>query len=230
MLTCLDGPKPGTVLPESRPETLQLAMPHIPSAHSCAPARVTSCNNHTEQPNSFALTHSVAHIIQRHGVCASASSDSVIEAPAGRLRRLWQRAFSSRWWSISQQFVLTYILRFGSRNKSIERLQRRLRYVTKRYEPGAWYWQFVIWLRQIVLILLVVLPQSAAGWSGTSSSESINSSDITAANGSTIDMLIDATPSMRALTRDVGSTIAQAVGAILLFVFSLIWHRLALPL
>ena len=52
----------------------------------------------------------------------------------------------------------------GSRSKSIQRLKRRLRYVTKRYATRAWYWQFVIWARQVLLTLLVLLPQFLSRW------------------------------------------------------------------
>ena len=49
-------------------------------------------------------------------------------------------------------------LKFGSKSKSIVRLQRRLKFLIERFQPEAWYWQFVIWLRQALLTLLVVGP------------------------------------------------------------------------
>ena len=40
-----------------------------------------------------------------------------------------------------------------------QRLKRRLAYITNRYSSGAMYhWQFVIWLRLLVLTLTTTLP------------------------------------------------------------------------
>ena len=71
----------------------------------------------------------------------------VIEAAAARA---WTKARATRW------------VRCGSQGKSPARLQRRLKYVIKRYSAEVWYWQFVIWGRQALLTMLVVMPSLIA--------------------------------------------------------------------
>lgn len=50
-------------------------------------------------------------------------------------------------------------LRLSAVDLSLTRLQYRLSYQTKRFAHHACHWQFVIWLRQLLLTLIVLLPR-----------------------------------------------------------------------
>ena len=47
---------------------------------------------------------------------------------------------------------------FGRRRFSIERLRYRTRYISTRFAAPVFYWQFVIWFRQLALELIAFLP------------------------------------------------------------------------
>lgn len=89
--------------------------------------------------------------------------------------------------------------RCGSRGKSAERLRRRLNYLVRRYGDHAGYWQFVLWSRQALLTVLVIVPSTATNLALRSASaraallsRSGNGSDTAATDsGSGVDVALE---------------------------------------
>ena len=101
---------------------------------------------------------------------------------------------------------------FGAQHKSRERLQRRMNYLVRRYGSHAWYWQFVLWTRQLLLTAVVVFPELAHNIKLRKGEATV---EISASNGTlTGEPLVD-----------MEVAVLQAILALLIFITFFILHR-----
>jgi hypothetical protein len=104
------------------------------------------------------------------------------------------------------------LLRLGPKNKSKERLQRRMTYLVRRYGKHAWYWQFVLWARQLLLTAVILLPD-AFSQPVLRNQSLANSTD----------------PSVALPATEVGIAMLQAILSLLIFVAFYAAHRRVQP-
>ena len=125
-------------------------------------------------------------------------------------------------------------VRFGSKHKSRQRLNRRLNFLMKRFDNHAWFWQFVVWARQVLLTLVVVLPEllwKLALRSGAVSAAA-DATDASTSDGGAAPVATDATPtaggsSVQGLP--LGFSLLQSGLAFLIFLIFFLFHCRRMP-
>lgn len=98
---------------------------------------------------------------EMHGLHTSDGANAD-EGDAPTVEGANQRPVGGRGVHYQRSHVARRLPHFGARNKSKERLQRRMNYLVRRYGGHAWYWQFVLWTRQLLLTAVVIFPELAA--------------------------------------------------------------------
>ena len=123
------------------------------------------------------------------------------------------------------------LTRFGSKHKSRQRLTRRLNFLMRRFDNRAWYWQFVVWTRQVLLTLVVVLPElfwkialrsaATSGSEGTANAGRGSNNVTGLASGFGNDGSVGGIP--------LGFSLLQAALAFCIFATFLVFHCVRMP-